>query len=162
MADFEQSFQHVLAREGGITNDANDPGGLTKFGISSLAFPGIDIASLTIDQARAIYREKYWKFDGVNSQAVADKLLDMCFNLGQGTGIRLCQKALGEIEAGPIVADGIWGPHTEEAVNAANDIVLLSRLRLWAAIRIAHVMAQDPKLEPDAEGLMRRHLDFVN
>ena len=45
----------VIAIEGGLVNDPNDPGGLTKYGISQRSYPDLDIAALTENQARAIY-----------------------------------------------------------------------------------------------------------
>ena len=41
---FGQIVDAVLKREGGLVNDADDKGGLTKFGISQRAFPDEDIA----------------------------------------------------------------------------------------------------------------------
>ncbi len=45
----------------GYVNDPDDTGGETKGGISKRAFPGIDIASLTLDQIVRIYYTNYWK-----------------------------------------------------------------------------------------------------
>jgi len=50
----------VLSWEGGYVNDPRDPGGETKYGISKRAHPDVDIKNLTIEQAKAIYREEYW------------------------------------------------------------------------------------------------------
>lgn len=50
----------IFMAEGGLVNDPNDRGGLTKFGISQRAYPELDIAALTEDQAREIYERDYW------------------------------------------------------------------------------------------------------
>lgn len=60
MADFDRAFRLLIGEEGGYSADPHDPGGETKFGISKRAYPAIDIANLTIDQAKAIYRRDYW------------------------------------------------------------------------------------------------------
>jgi hypothetical protein len=57
---FQQAVTFVLAREGGYANDPADPGGETNYGISKRAHPDLDIKSLTVEQAREIYREAYW------------------------------------------------------------------------------------------------------
>ena len=44
MPIFEQAFAIVAGEEGGLCRDPGDPGGLTKFGISQRAYPGLDIA----------------------------------------------------------------------------------------------------------------------
>ncbi len=57
---FDRAFGLTVGLEGGYVNDPNDPGGETKYGISKRYNPGIDIKSLTLDQARTIYLNKYW------------------------------------------------------------------------------------------------------
>jgi lysozyme family protein len=51
----------ILAVEGGYVNNPADPGGETKYGISKRAYPNIDIAKLTLDQALNIYYNAYWQ-----------------------------------------------------------------------------------------------------
>jgi lysozyme family protein len=58
--NFEQAVQVVLKWEGGFVDDPRDPGQATKFGISKAANPDIDIANLTLHQAKQIYLEQYW------------------------------------------------------------------------------------------------------
>ena len=56
-----------------ITDDPDDPGGLTRYGISKTANPDIDVANLTLDQAMAIYKARYWRPVATG----ANDLLDM-------------------------------------------------------------------------------------
>ncbi len=42
------------------TDDPNDPGGPTKYGIAGKYHPGLDIKNLTLEQARDIYLKEYW------------------------------------------------------------------------------------------------------
>jgi lysozyme family protein len=67
---FEDCVNHVLRWEGGYSNDPNDPGGETNFGISKRAYPNLDIKHLTRDQAKQIYFTDYWQAVG------ADKMPD--------------------------------------------------------------------------------------
>lgn len=79
MNDFEFSLAFTLKEEGaldeegkitpsaGYTNDPNDAGGETKFGISKRAYPNIDIKSLTYDKVKEIYKKDYWDKAGCDS-----------------------------------------------------------------------------------------------
>lgn len=129
MSRFEYAISFVLANEGGLVNDPHDPGGLTNFGISQSSYPNLDIRSLTREQAEDIYRKDFWHYDAINNQRVATKLFDASVNMGPVRAGRLLQLALGAIEAGPIVADGIVGSATIEAVNAADPDRLLDEYK---------------------------------
>lgn len=49
-----------LREDGGYTNDPDDPGGETKWGIAKKYHPDVDIANLTLPDAMAIYQKEYW------------------------------------------------------------------------------------------------------
>ena len=91
MSNFDHCITAILTEEGGLVNHSRDPGGLTKFGISQRAYPNLDIASLTIDQAKAIYKRDYW--DVINghpfSKGLSLLLLDCAINQGPVTAITL-------------------------------------------------------------------------
>ena len=84
MSQFEIAIELVLAHEGGYMSDPSDPGGATNFGISQRAYPHLNIAALTRDDAIAIYKRDYWKtwMELVNSQPMANCLLDCAVNQG--------------------------------------------------------------------------------
>lgn len=117
MSDFYRAFRIVVGEEGGYVNDPRDPGGRTKFGISQRAYPALDIATLTLDQARAIYHRDYWM------RAKCDALpwpfalcaFDSAVNQGVGVAVRMMQDALG------VTPDGVIGQRTLAAVQSAND-----------------------------------------
>lgn len=58
--EFEKAISFVLEHEGGLVKDKNDPGGLTKYGISQKSYPYLDIRNLTLEKAKQIYYENYW------------------------------------------------------------------------------------------------------
>lgn len=64
MTDFERAVGFVLAHEGGYSNNPADPGGETKYGISKRAYPNLNIAALTEDDAKTIYYRDYWEPSG--------------------------------------------------------------------------------------------------
>ena len=57
---FEQALHFVLKWEGGYSNDPNDPGGETNFGICKKWYPFEDIKNMTRARAAKIYYENYW------------------------------------------------------------------------------------------------------
>lgn len=65
--NFNKAFKITVGLEGRYSNDPDDPGGETKFGISKRYNPNIDIKNLTLDQAKLIYLNKYWLLAGCDS-----------------------------------------------------------------------------------------------
>lgn len=125
MADFETAITYVLASEGGLSNDKHDRGGMTKFGITTLEAKRhgyLDVSKLTLEQAIEIYHNVYWLFEGVKSDRVATKLLDIYVNLNPRKAIKIIQEASGAR------VDGIWGPSTIDHINRCNEDELLDSL----------------------------------
>ncbi|QOR55199.1 MAG: hypothetical protein SHS37scaffold296_16 [Burkholderiales phage 68_11] len=122
--NFDQAFERVLGHEGGYVNDPRDPGGETKFGISRLAYPGEDIAGMTIERAREIYRRDYWGPAGCDAVPDGAKLplFDAAVNSGVKTAIKLLQRAAG------VSPDGILGPLTLQALQSMPAPRLVARL----------------------------------
>ena len=65
---FDECFEKLIGHEGELSNHPADKGGLKKYGISQRAYPALDIAALTLDTAKEIYRRDYW------SRAQCDRL----------------------------------------------------------------------------------------
>ena len=93
----------LIDREGGYSNNPNDAGGETNFGITiSVArengFTG-QMKAMTREQAVAIYRAKFWAKPGLYliaplSEKVAEELFDTGVNMGTGTAGIMFQRAL--------------------------------------------------------------------
>ena len=110
---FDRALQFVLAHEGCFSDDLNDSGGLTRWGISQKAHPDVNISNLTKEQATEIYRNEYWgtcRCDDMPS-ALAFVVFDMAVNQGVGVAIRDLQKLVG------VKVDGIIGPDTLTAIS---------------------------------------------
>jgi lysozyme family protein len=135
----EEALAFTLGNEGGYSHHPNDPGGATNFGIiqreldrwngahPELAFPS-DVKDLSPDQAKAIYRVNYWRFDGIADPSLAIKLFDIGVNCGTGTAIKLLQRALNALLHPPLPVDGLLGPLTLGAANAQPPGVLMGAL----------------------------------
>lgn len=121
---FDRAFAFVMRAEGGatITNDPDDPGGLTKWGISKRSHPDVDIEALTEDQAREIYRQGYWLKAGCAQlpEPIAFAVFDCAVNQGPAWAIRLLQRAV------RVEDDGVLGARTLGAISARSvDYVLV-------------------------------------
>jgi lysozyme family protein len=117
---FEQAWAFLMRDdiEGGarISDDPDDPGGLTRWGISQRAYPDEDIRNLTEARAKELFRRDYWEpchCDDLPAP-IAIAFADSAFNQGVGTAIKLLQKSLG------VKADGVIGPITRAAANNWN------------------------------------------
>lgn len=110
---FNLAVEQVIQLEGGYVNDAKDPGGETKFGISKRSYPHLEIANITIPQARSIYRRDYWNVIHGNElpSALAVVVFDAAVNHGVPTAVRLLQLSLG------VEDDGVLGPETLAAAQ---------------------------------------------
>lgn len=156
MASFEQAIQYVLDNEGQDSNDTADHGGRTRFGITKdeAYRHGWDVTKLTLDQAKAIYKADYWRFDGIMSQRIATKLLDMAANLGIGTAIRITQRAL------RVSADGFLGPATLQVINTnvSTEEAILLKLCCEAMRRYSIIVTDDRTQIVFLRGWMERAL----
>lgn len=116
MSVFDIAFRVVIGEEGDYANNPRDPGGETKFGISKRAYPALDIAALTCDEAKAIYRRDYW--DVVRGDSLPPGLalltFDAAVNSGPSRAVRWLQAACGAS------VDGIMGPETLAAAGKAS------------------------------------------
>lgn len=122
MADSTKLMPHILKFEGGFANDAADSGGATMKGVTLATFRRFYGPSCTVGQLRDITDEQwlhifktgYWdkcRADDIESQSVADAIVDWAYNSGPGTAIRKVQTIL------QIKVDGIIGPQTLKAIN---------------------------------------------
>jgi lysozyme family protein len=117
--NFDQAFERLIGHEGGYVSAEkaarnNDPGGETNFGISKRSYPGEDIAGMTLERAKVLYRRDYWGPAGCDAVPEAAKfdLFDAAVNSGVKGAVKLLQRAVGETE------DGILGPRTLQSVQS--------------------------------------------
>lgn len=146
--DFDNSFTTLIGEEGGYSNDPQDPGGETKYGISKRSYPNLDIANLSLDDAKAIYKRDYWDAAGcdVLCSPLNFEVFDMVVNSGLAAASKTLQKALG------VVPDGHIGPGTRQAIADAGMIKLCV---LFCAERL-NFMADCSAWDHDGRGWAKR------
>lgn len=147
MPTFDDAFAIIIGEEGGYSADPRDPGNWTggspdkgelrgtKYGIAAHVYPDLDIANLTLEQAKAVYRRDYW--DHVRGDELpwplALYVFDAAVNQGPAVAIFLLQDALG------VQSDGLLGPITLAAAKTATarrmDKFMALRARRYVATR---------------------------
>jgi lysozyme family protein len=98
--NFEDSLARVLKDEGGYTNDPQDPGGPTNYGITIKDYQlyinpkgtANDVRRMNINDAKKIYKTKYW--DALSCDNLASGVDYTCFDYGVNSGIGRPQKCL--------------------------------------------------------------------
>ena len=118
MDNFNDAISFVLQKEGGRANVKDDKGGLTRFGISSKAYPSEDIENLSLDRAKFLYKRDYWDKNNLGKIIDVQKAtaaLDTVVNHGRGP--ILIQEALSRAGAS-LKVDGLIGTNTLNAINS--------------------------------------------
>ncbi|BBM37720.1 hypothetical protein JCM16775_0410 [Leptotrichia hofstadii] len=126
MERFERIFDYLLRVEGGYSDDENDKGGKTKYGITEeeardFGYKG-DMQDLTKDFAKNIYLKKYYlgnKLDKVVDDKVALSICDWAVNSGRN-GTKNAQIAINQLTNANLDVDGIIGNKTLDALNAVD------------------------------------------
>ena len=129
---FQKAFQKVVIVEGGYSNNPNDLGGKTKYGITEAVaresgYIG-DMAKLTLDIASNIYYARYWDKMQLNdicrmSEDLAIEMFDTGVNMGIAYAVLFLQQSLnafnnqGKLYA-DIKEDGVIGRSTIQALHA--------------------------------------------
>lgn len=129
---FQKAFAKTIIAEGDYSDNQNDLGGKTKFGITEAVarengYMG-EMQKLTLDIAQRIYYVKYWEKMQLNdvcrmSEDLAVELFDTGVNMGIAVATMLLQQALnafnnqGKLYA-DIKEDGVMGRATIQALHA--------------------------------------------
>ena len=173
---FEEAFSDLMKWEGcKYTNDPDDPGGETKFGISKKSFPNSDIKNLTVEDAQKIYYERYWKpikciyiIDATNSLELGKKVFNIAVNVGNVTALKLLQRAMcaafkpseacnvNEDIFTYIKPDGIIGPITQKILRFVNPEVLIATFKSEVANYYKTLINNNPHLKKYQVGWLRR------
>jgi len=152
---FEDALKIVLGFEGGYSNDPNDKGGETNYGITAATLESakakgwvpsnISIRNLKLNHAKIIYKNGYWNAVKVDDMPHPLDLImfDMAINHGVNQAIKLLQKTLNSMLDFNLVVDGIIGPKTMAAVEKLTNAdhlrclcvyILLNRVEFYTSI----------------------------
>jgi lysozyme family protein len=140
MSDLTISIGKTLIKEGGYINNAADPGGATKYGVTQKDITGLpgfpeNVKDLTVIGATEYYREYFWNkfgtagrfakenFPQIHEQTILDKLFDLSVLFGLGEAVDVFERVLS------LPTDGIYGPNDVTATNEAEPSSLLTAFK---------------------------------
>ena len=134
MAGFQNSLKRVLELEGGYSDDPNDKGGNTNFGITERVYnawlsndskPLRPVIGITVEEVALLYYSEFWIQARCNlieefSWPLADEVFETSVNCGPGIGVVMVQQAFNSLrseDVPPLVNDGRCGPLTLHALR---------------------------------------------
>jgi lysozyme family protein len=148
MAQASKLMPHILQWEGGFVNDPDDAGGATNMGVTIATWKRVgwdkdmdgdideqDLRLLVASDALHVFRIHYWdkcRASDILSQSVANAIVDWAYNSGPATAAKKVQEIVG------VTVDGVIGPKTLTAINAAYPAQLFRKIQ---ASRTAFVEA---------------------
>lgn len=171
MSSFDLSIEVVLKNEGGdkFTDDPNDSGGPTKYGISLSFYKTIkhdakkdDIEMMSRDLALRIYKSEFWdhnSYGSIVNQSIATKIFDMGVNMGCANSNKIAQRALNAVNGAPKTnEDGVMGVHTLFCINSlSNDrMSYISALKEGYACHYRHLVVLNHKDGCFLDGWLKR------
>lgn len=164
MANSSKLVPFILQWEGGFVNDPDDLGGATNKGITIGTFteykkrkgqkaPTVDdLKNISDAEWHDVFKSLYWdrwRADEIKNQSVANILVDWVWASGVH-GIKRPQKLLG------VAADGLVGPKTIAAINAADPKKLFDAIKADREKFIDEICKARPKNEKYRRGWMNR------
>lgn len=160
MNKFDNAFDLLMELEGGTVDNPSDPGGLTKWGISSRSHPDVDIENLTKEGAKAIYKEEYWPWymERVTDWSVAAELFEQLVNMRPKTAVKVWQRALNYLGAG-IAVDGEFGAVTLRNINRYSRRMRVPLLKALNGVQFMHffkLVEGGERFDNFARGWLRR------
>ncbi len=150
MANYSTFHGTVKELEGGYQDEKSDKNGNynsrkelvgTNYGISALVYekwigrvPTVsDMKAITPTVASEIFKANYWNrlsASYIDSQAVAENLVDHGINAGIGTAAKIMQRVLNTRFNRNLSVDGGVGTLTIEAINSVNAFDLFQEFSL--------------------------------
>ncbi len=156
----------ILRREGGFVDHPADQGGPTKYGITQRTLKQYrgrpvtvgDLRALGESEARLIYQRLYISgpgFDRISGQRLRALVIDCAVNHGPSRATRWLQAAVGTR------VDGVFGPLTLAAANAAEEETLYKRVLAQRCRFYGQIIARDPSQAAFAAGWAARLAEFI-
>ena len=129
----EQLIDRLIDREGGFVDHPADRGGPTIYGITLAALGDwrgtpvdrLEVALLGVDEARAIYRDRYLVrpgFAAIVDPGLREFVFDFAVNSGPAAAARALQTALRDMGLYAGAIDGGFGPKSQAALAACGNI----------------------------------------
>lgn len=142
-----------------VTNDPDDAGGRTQFGISEKTNPQAWAdGRVTEAEARSIYERKYVQapgFDKIKDSKLQAQLVDFGVTSGPAIAVQKLQEIL------HTKVDGILGPKTLAAIEAEDARYLANKLAASRIQMIGRIVQKNPSQLKWLSGWINRAISFI-
>ena len=123
MTDFENALKETFDLEGGFSNDLNDRGGKTKYGITEFLLdvcidrgylPNMKIENITKGDAELIYYKVFWEplcLNEIQDKLITAEIFDTAVNSSGKKAVKIVQESLNFLGEN-LKVDGLIGIQT--------------------------------------------------
>lgn len=168
MASFKIAFEWTMDNEDrgreykSVPDDP--PGAHAISGINSASFPSDFARVETIPQAQrapaveSFYRLRFWSpwLEQLQSDEVAKRAFDAEFNMGEGTGVKILQRAIESAGNISLAVDGHWGPSTLHGANACDADTLVEAFKTTRKQHYRDIVLRNPAKAKFLDGWLAR------
>ena len=169
----DEILNEVISKEGGYVNHKNDYGGPTNMGITQDTLSRYygrratidEVRNLSVDQAKEIYERQYYSNPRLDMlpTAIQPIAVDTAVLFGPRKAIMFLQSIVNQAGFGPVNEDGIMGPNTKNAIDAAFQAMKNYFINAVVEERIdfhRNRVAQDPSQGVFLQGWINRAENF--
>lgn len=170
---FRKALAYTLEIEGGWSNDPDDRGGKTNFGVTEKVWrdwciieklPYKPIESITVADAEALYKGLYWdvcRCGQLESARVAMEVFEIAVNCGVARAGELLQKSVNLLHPDGTVlkVDGVIGRYTLSAANSLipkYEVALIGSLNVFQGMWYIGIQERNPSQRKFIRGWMKR------
>ena len=154
----DKAIEYALKNEGLYSNDKDDAGGETKFGISKRSYPNLDIKNLSVQKAKQIYKKDFWEnqnYKNIKNENLAIKIFDLAVNVGTSRANKLIKRSLRSVNK-KVEENGILDDATICLINESDATDLLSALKSEAAGYYRLIVSTKPHRAKYLKGWLNR------
>lgn len=162
MNRFKKIFEYLLEVEGVYSNDKNDRGGKTKYGIIEREARGFGykghMRDMPIEMAEYIYNQKYYhgnRLDEVVNDKISLSICDWIVNSGTW-GVKKAQQTVNIISNYKLSTDGIIGNKTLFALNNVDSDKFLQAYHELQRRFYRNIVLSNPTQEDFLKGWLNR------
>lgn len=124
-SNFDTAINHILDLEGGYVASDGRSNSPANFGINQKANPDIDVKNLTKEQAKAIYKERYW--DSINADSLPENIRLIAMDTAVNQGVGVAQELIGKSNNDPAKFTQLRIEHYKSLNQPENEIQWINR-----------------------------------
>lgn len=142
---YDEALRRLLVHEGGYTNHPSDPGGPTNYGITIYDYrmyinpkgQARDVQAMTVDQAKKIYREKYWDVQRCDElpPGVDYAVFDYGVNSGIGRSGKVLRRLVGLRDNTSKITDEVIAAVAKRDPVTLVDAIMAERIRFLQGLK---------------------------